>query len=62
MDGQTLIASCQESDGTWQTSALRTGECTGDVQNINGDLTCVAGMGTGYGSSTPPANPTPRPY
>jgi hypothetical protein len=41
---------------------LRTGECTGNVQNIDGDLTCVSGMGTAYGSSTPPANPTQRPH
>jgi hypothetical protein len=59
MDGQTLIAFCEKSDRTWQTSALRTNLCPsgGDIQNVNGDLTCGAGIGVG--SSTPPAQ---RPY
>jgi hypothetical protein len=56
MDGQTLIGFCQKPDGTWQTSALRTSQCGGDIQNINGELTCNAG--TGSGSSTPPTSPT----
>jgi hypothetical protein len=58
MDGQTLIASCQKPDGTWQTSALTTGQCTGDIQDVNGNLTC--GAENRYSSSTQPASPTPR--
>jgi hypothetical protein len=40
MDGQTLIAFCHKPDGTWQTAALRTSQCAGDIQNVNGNLTC----------------------
>jgi hypothetical protein len=53
MANQTLIAFCQKSDGSWQTSAIGpVSQCVGDLQNVNGRLTCNE---TGYGSSTPPA-------
>jgi hypothetical protein len=60
MDGQTLIAFCEKSDRTWQTSALRTGTCSTGIENINGDLTC--NVGAGVGSSTAPASPTQGGY
>jgi hypothetical protein len=54
---QTLIAFCQKGDGTWQTSATGpVSQCVGDVQNVNGQLTCNE---TGYGSSNPPAGARP---
>ena len=53
MQGQTLIAFCPKPDGTWQTSAIGpVSQCVGDIQNVNGQLTCNE---TGIGSSTPPA-------
>jgi CVNH domain len=58
MDGQTLIAFCQKPDGTWQTSALRTQQCTGDIQDVNGNLIC--GAANQYSASTLPASPTPQ--
>jgi hypothetical protein len=59
MVGQTLIAFCQKPDGTWQTSAIGpVSQCTGDIQNVNGQLTCNE---TGVGSSTPPAQPQRNP-
>jgi hypothetical protein len=58
IDGQTLIGFCQKPDGTWQTSALKASQCAGDIQNVNGRLTC--GAGTGYGASSPPASATTR--
>jgi hypothetical protein len=42
MVGQTLTASCQKRNGTWHTSALRTSQCTGDIRDVNGNLTCGA--------------------
>ena len=59
MEGQTLLAFCQRSDGTWQTTAIGPiSQCVGDIQNVNGDLRCNE---TGYGSSTPPAQAAPTP-
>jgi hypothetical protein len=59
MAGQTLIAFCQKSDGTWQTSAIGpANQCVGDIQNVNGQLSCNE---TGYGSSSQPAQPRPTP-
>jgi hypothetical protein len=58
MDGQTLIAFCRKPDGTWQTSALRTQQCTGDIQDVNGNLTC--GAANQYSVSTPPTSPAPQ--
>jgi hypothetical protein len=58
MDGQTLIAFCQKPDGTGQTSALRTQQCTGDIQDVNGNLTC--GAANQYSASTPPTSPAPQ--
>jgi len=52
MAGQTLIAFCRKDDGSWQTSAIGpANQCVGDLQNVNGQLTCNE---TGYGSSNPP--------
>ena len=59
MQGQTLIAFCRKPDGTWQTSAIGpVSQCLGDIQNVNGQLTCSE---TGVGSSTPPAKPRSLP-
>lgn len=60
MLGDSLVAFCRKSDGTWQTSELAEAtRCTGDIQNNNGDLACPSGVTTG--SSTPPAKQPPRP-
>jgi hypothetical protein len=57
MQNDTLIAFCKKPDGTWQTSAIGpVNQCLGDIQNINGQLTCNE---AGVGSSTPPAQQTP---
>jgi hypothetical protein len=56
MDGQTPIALCKKPDGTWQTAALGTSQCTGDIQDVNGILTC--GMENRNSSSTQLASPT----
>jgi hypothetical protein len=56
MVGQRLIASCQKPNGTWHTSALRTSQCTGDIWDVNGNLTC--GAATRHGTSTRSASPT----
>jgi hypothetical protein len=57
MANDTLIAFCSNPDGTWQTSAIGpVSQCTGDIQNINGQLTCNE---TGVGSSTPPSRAYP---
>lgn len=57
MQNDTLIAFCRKPDGTWQTSAIGpVNQCFGDIQNVNGQLTCNE---TGVGSSTPPAQPMP---
>jgi hypothetical protein len=55
IQNDTLIAFCRKPDGTWQTSAIGpVNQCVGDVQNVNGQLTCNE---AGVGSSTPPAQP-----
>jgi hypothetical protein len=41
MQNDTLIAFCRKPDGTWQTSAIGpVNQCVGDIQNVNGQLTC----------------------
>lgn len=61
MEGQTLIAFCQKGDGTWQTTAIGpVNQCAGDIQNVNGELSCNSGTETGYGSSTPPTSAQPK--
>ena len=60
MQGDTLITFCRKPDGSWQTSAIGPiSQCTGDIQNVNGQLTCS--NQTGFGSSTPPAPPQSAP-
>jgi hypothetical protein len=59
MQNDTLVAFCRKPDGTWQTSAIGpVNQCLGDIQNVNGQLTCNE---TGVGSSTAPARPQPAP-
>jgi hypothetical protein len=59
MQNDTLIAFCRKPDRTWQTSAIGpVNQCVGDIQNVNGQLTCNE---TGVGSSTPPAQPQSTP-
>jgi hypothetical protein len=56
MQSDTLIAFCKKPDGTWQTSAIGpVNQCAGDIQNVNGQLTCNE---AGVGSSTAPARPS----
>jgi hypothetical protein len=60
MQGDTLIAFCRRPDGTWQTSAIGpVNQCKGDIQDVNGQLTCRNEVGVG--SSTPPARPQSPP-
>jgi hypothetical protein len=57
--GDRLIADCRRMDGSWGRTALHDlGSCSGDVGNMNGQLTCNRG-GAGYGSSYQYA-PTPN--
>jgi hypothetical protein len=69
--GGDLVAFCSKPDGTWHTSMLsQADQCAGNVQNINGDLTCPTGpqvgsttppqyYGSSYGTSGSPAYGTP---
>jgi hypothetical protein len=60
MVGDTLIAFCRKPDGTWQTSAIGpVNQCAGDMQDVNGQLTC--NNEGGVGSSPPPAQPQTAP-
>jgi hypothetical protein len=59
MAGDTLIAFCPKGDGTWQTTAIGpASQCVGDIQNVNGQLSCNE---AGYGSSASPAQAQPAP-
>jgi CVNH domain len=51
--GDSLEASCRRTDGSWQRTTLRLGNCAGDIANQNGHLTC-GGAREGYGSSYGP--------
>ncbi|HEY1300000.1 MAG TPA: hypothetical protein VGF07_05860 [Stellaceae bacterium] len=55
MLGGELVAFCDQGNGNWHTTTLsQADQCTGDVQNLNGTLTCAAGPQVG--SSSVPQN------
>ena len=55
MLGGELVAFCDQGNGNWRTTTLSQADhCTGDVQNLNGTLTCAAGPQVG--SSSVPQN------
>ena len=44
MDGDRLVAECQERDGDWHRTSLDDAfRCRGEIHNINGNLTCGGG-------------------
>jgi CVNH domain len=51
--GGSLEADCRTTNGSWQRTGLRLSDCSGDIANQNGHLTCGGGRG-GYGSSYGP--------
>jgi len=47
--GSTLYAECMDSGRNWHRSELRDFDrCGGEIQNLNGNLTCSGGNGQGY--------------
>ena len=49
--GRSIWAECQDGNGNWRGSELPNADrCTGEIQNINGNLQCTGGYGNGsYG-------------
>lgn len=48
--GSTLYATCQDGGGGWRSTELRDfRRCTGEIQNINGNLQCNMSGDGGYG-------------
>lgn len=49
--GSTLSATCQDQGGNWRNTELRDFDrCNGEIQNLNGNLSCSGGTGgSGYG-------------
>ena len=49
--GDTLRATCQDQGGNWRNTELRDYDrCRGEIQNLNGNLSCTGGNGPGnYG-------------
>ena len=45
VDGDTLRAKCQTSDGQWLDASLDYGRCVGDIVNDEGHLDCTRGAG-----------------
>ncbi|HEY6348568.1 MAG TPA: CVNH domain-containing protein [Candidatus Angelobacter sp.] len=44
MEGDRLVAECQERDGNWRRSSLDdASRCRGEIHNIDGNLTCGGG-------------------
>lgn len=41
LDGTLLYAECQDNAGTWRASSIDLSQCTGEVGNVNGVLTCL---------------------
>jgi len=50
--GSDLRATCQDQGGNWRNTELRDfNRCNGEIQNLNGNLSCAGGnSGGGYGS------------
>lgn len=49
VNGDTLIASCQDNRGRWNYSSVRYRDCRGDIGNSDGRLMCSWGGGGGGG-------------
>jgi CVNH domain len=48
--GSTLYATCRDGVGGWRSTELRDfSRCSGEIQNINGQLQCSTGANQGYG-------------
>jgi hypothetical protein len=48
--GSTLRATCQDQGGNWRNTELRDFDrCGGEIQNLNGNLTCSGGNNGNYG-------------
>jgi len=46
--GSTLYATCQDQGGNWRNTELRDFDrCNGEIQNLNGNLSCSGGNGPG---------------
>lgn len=49
--GSTLSATCQDQGGNWRNTELRDFDrCNGEIQNLNGNLSCTGGTGYGQGN------------
>jgi hypothetical protein len=50
--GSTLSAACQDQGGNWRNTELRDFDrCGGEIQNLNGNLSCSGGNGPGQGGN-----------
>ncbi|HEY2360542.1 MAG TPA: CVNH domain-containing protein [Candidatus Angelobacter sp.] len=50
--GSTLSAACQDQGGNWRNTELRDFDrCGGEIQNLNGNLSCSGGNGPGPGGN-----------
>ena len=52
VNGSTLRATCQDQGGNWRNTELRDFDrCGGEIQNLNGNLSCSGGNGYGQGGN-----------
>jgi hypothetical protein len=52
VNGSTLRATCQDQGGNWRNTELRDFDrCGGEIQNLNGNLSCSGGNGPGPGGN-----------
>ena len=52
VNGSTLRATCQDQGGNWRNTELRDFDrCGGEIQNLNGNLSCTGGNGPGAGGN-----------
>ena len=50
VQGSTLQATCQDQGGIWRNTELRDFDrCGGEIQNLNGNLSCSGGNNGNYG-------------
>lgn len=48
--GSTLYATCKDEGGNWRNTQLSDYQrCSGEIQNLNGNLSCTGGTGYGRG-------------
>jgi len=45
VEGKQLKAKCQKQNGSWNNTKLNYKNCTGDIRNDNGELSCKGGGG-----------------